>query len=417
MKDFHRSEVEIMAPVGSFDSLSAAIQAGTNAVYFGIGKLNMRSQSSVNFTLDDMEQIVNECNKHNIKTYLTVNTVMYQEDIAEMKEVLQHAKRVGITAVIASDMSAILSARELGIEVHLSTQVNISNSDALKFYAQFADVVVLARELNMNQVASISEVIQKENITGPSGKLVKLEMFCHGALCMAISGKCYLSLHEHNKSANRGECLQVCRRSYKVEDEETGIELSVTNPYIMSPKDLCTIGFLDRLMESGVKVLKIEGRARPAEYVKIVVETYNEALQAIEEGTYTPDKIDIWKKSLSQVFNRGFWDGYYLGQRLGEWNDAHGSKTTRKKAYLGKCTNYFSKLKVGEFVMETGKLKVGDEVLISGPSTGARILKVEELRFDLQPVEEVTKGQVFSMYVGDMVRRSDKLYSWEEVIK
>jgi U32 family peptidase len=410
-----RKDIEIMAPVGSFDSLAAAINAGADAVYFGTGNLNMRSQSAVNFTPEDIAEVARQCRKHNMRSYLTLNTIMYDEDLAGMETVLQKAKEAGVSAIIASDIAAIEAGIRYGHEIHISTQVNVSNIEAVRFYSRFADVVVLARELNMEQVHHIYDTIVKEQIKGPSGKLIQLEMFCHGALCMAVSGKCYLSLHEHNHSANRGSCLQVCRRSYTVKESETGVELDVTNPYIMSPKDLCTIGFLDKLTDAGVRVLKIEGRARPAEYVKIVVECYSEALLSLENGTYSKEKIDGWMQRLSQVFNRGFWNGYYLGQKLGEWNDSYGSKATRKKVYLAKCTNYFSKLGVGEFLLETGELKIGDEVLISGSNTGARFMKVSELRLDRDPVEKVLKGQVFSMPVEDIVRRSDKLYGWEEV--
>jgi putative protease len=340
---------------------------------------------------------------------------MYDEDLADMEIALQKAKEAGVTAIIASDIAAIESGIRHGHEIHISTQVNVSNIEAVRFYARFADVMVLARELNMQQVKHIRETIVKENITGSAGKLIQLEMFCHGALCMAVSGKCYLSLHEHNHSANRGQCLQVCRRAYQVKEVETGVELEIDNQYIMSPKDLCTIGFVDKMLDAGVRVFKIEGRARPAEYVKLVVETYNEAINSIIDGTYSKDKIDAWKITLSQVFNRGFWDGYYLGQRLGEWNDSYGAKTTRKKTYIAKCTNYFGKLGVGEFLMESGELNVGDEILISGPSTGARILKVDELRYELQSVDKVIKGQSFSLPVGETIRRSDKMYRWDDV--
>lgn len=411
----NRSDIEIMAPVGAFDSLAAAIQAGANSVYFGIGKLNMRSQSAVNFTPDDLQEIVDRCKPHQIRTYLTINTIMYDGDLADMEIALQKAKEAGVTAVIASDIAAIEAATRHGHEIHISTQVNISNVEAVRFYARFADVMVLARELNMDQVKHIHQTIINENITGPSGKIIQLEMFCHGALCMAVSGKCYLSLHEHNHSANRGQCLQVCRRAYNVKEVETGAELEIDNQYIMSPKDLCTIGFVDKMLDAGVRVFKIEGRARPAEYVKLVVETYNEAFDAIADGSYSTEKIDKWKKTLSQVFNRGFWDGYYLGQRLGEWNDSYGAKTTRKKSYLAKCTNYFAKLDVGEFVMESGTLKVGDEIIITGPTTGARILTIKELRLERESVDEVTKGQVFSMPVEGLIRRSDKMYGWKEI--
>jgi len=410
-----RSEIEIMAPVGAFDSLSAAINAGANSVYFGIGKLNMRSQSAVNFTPDDLQEIVDRCKPHNIRTYLTINTIMYDGDLADMEIALQRAKEVGVTAVIASDIAAIEAATRHGLEIHISTQVNISNVEAVRFYARFADVMVLARELNMEQVKHIHQTIVNENIIGPTGKLIQLEMFCHGALCMAVSGKCYLSLHEHNHSANRGQCLQVCRRAYNVKEVETGAELEVENQYIMSPKDLCTIGFVDKMLDAGVRVFKIEGRARPPEYVKLVVETYNEAFESIVEETYSKEKIEEWKNNLSQVFNRGFWDGYYLGQRLGEWNDSYGAKTTRKKIYIAKCTNYFAKLGVAEFLMESGEINVGDEILISGPTTGAQIMQVKELRFDREAVEKVTKGQSFSMPVEVLIRRSDKMYRWDDI--
>lgn len=402
-----------MAPVGSRESLAAALNAGANAVYFGIEGLNMRSRSSANFTADDMADIAAICDRHGVKTYLTVNTVIYDSDMDLMRHIIDRAHRAGISAIIASDMAAILYARSIGQEVHISTQVNVSNFEAVKFYAQFADVMVLARELNMDQVAEIHRQIIESDLRGPAGKPIRLEMFCHGALCMAVSGKCYLSLHELNSSANRGACNQICRRSYTVTDRETGEQLDVENKYIMSPKDLKTIHFLNKMVDAGVRVFKIEGRARGAEYVAETVGCYSEALQAICDGTFSDDMVKTWDERLAKVFNRGFWNGYYLGQRLGEWSSKYGSSSTRVKKYAAKTIRHFSKLGVGEFLMEAGELNVGDEVVISGPTTGAIIMKVEELRFDLKPVEKVTKGQLFSMPVPEKVRPSDKLYLWE----
>lgn len=407
-----REDFEIMAPVGSPESLAAAIQAGANAVYFGIEGLNMRSRSSSNFNLDDLRNIVKECGEHNVKTYLTVNTIIYDDDVEYMHSIIKTAKECGVSAVIATDISTILFARSIDMEVHISTQANISNIEAVRFYAQYADVMVLARELNLEQVKTIHEAILKEEIRGPRGELVKLEMFCHGALCMAVSGKCYMSLHEMNSSANRGACNQICRRSYRVTDMETNDELVVDNKYIMSPKDLKTIHFLDRMVEAGVRVFKIEGRARGPEYVYETVRCYSEALEAICNGQFDEEKLERWDQSLTKVFNRGFWDGYYLGQRLGEWSKKYGSSATRVKQYVAKTIRYFSKLGVGEFRLESGELKVGDEVIITGPTTGALIFKVEELRYDLDPVEKVKKGALFSMPVPAKVRPSDKLYLW-----
>ncbi len=415
MTDLKRTDIELMAPVGSFESLAAAIQGGADAIYFGIEKLNMRARSSVNFTKNDLPRIVQICEKHNIKTYLTVNIVVYDNELKLMREVVDLAKQHNLSAIIASDHSVINYAREKKVEVHISTQVNISNSEALQFYSPFADVMVLARELNLDQVKGISENIKKQNIRGPKGDLVKLEMFIHGALCMSVSGKCYLSLHQHNYSANRGACLQDCRRGYTVTDKETGNELNIENEYIMSPKDLCTIHFLNKILDAGVRVLKIEGRARPPEYVKTVLSCYNEALNSIFDHTYSKEKIDNWMQRLSTVFNRGFWDGYYLGQKLGEWSHIYGSKATKKKRYLAKVTNYFSKLGVAEFQMETGELKQGDEVLIIGPTTGVLEQNADEISVDLQPVLKTVKGEKFSMKVPEMVRRSDKLYILETV--
>ncbi|NDV47291.1 U32 family peptidase [Paludibacter sp. 221] len=405
-----RKDIEIMAPAGSWESLSAAIQAGADSVYFGIEKLNMRSRSSSNFTTDDLREIVHTCNENNVKSYLTVNTIMYDEDLALMREIIDIAKESGVSAIIAADVAAMLYANKVGVEVHLSTQLNISNAEALKFYAQFADVVVLARELNMNQVGHIHEIIEKENIRGRNGGLIRVEMFCHGALCMAVSGKCYLSLHEMNASANRGACMQICRRGYNVKDKETEIELDIENEYIMSPKDLKTIHFINKMLDSGVRVFKIEGRARGAEYVKTVVSCYKEAIEAYLEGTFTDEKIADWDKRLSRVFNRGFWNGYYLGQRLGEWSSNYGSEATHRKVYLGKVTNYFGKIGVAEVHLETQSLSVGDEILITGETTGAYEDIIEEIRVDLKPVETAKKGDFLSLKTKGLVRRNDKVF-------
>ena len=409
-----RKDFEIMAPVGSRESLSAALNAGADAIYFGIEGLNMRSRSSSNFNLEDLREIALTCKSKNVKTYLTVNTVIYDSDINYMREIINAAKEADITAIIASDIAAIQYARSIDVEVHISTQVNITNIEAVRFYSRFADVRVLARELNLKQVKEIHDAIIKENICGPKGELIRLEMFCHGALCMAVSGKCYMSLHEMNSSANRGACNQVCRRSYIVTDKETGDELEIENQYIMSPKDLKTLHFLDRMVEAGVTVFKIEGRARGPEYVGEVVRSYSEALKAICDGTYTPDKIEEWEERLKKVFNRGFWNGYYLGQRLGEWSSKYGSSATRTKKYIAKVMRYFPKLGVGEFLLEAGELKVGDEVIVTGPTTGALIFNVEELRLEYDPVPSVKKGARFSMPVPKKVRQSDRLYLWME---
>lgn len=405
-----RKYFELMAPVGSWESLTAAIQAGADSVYFGIDKLNMRSRSTVNFGIDDFKKIVDLCNQCNVKTYLTLNTVLYDPDLDLMRSLVDAAKKNKVAAIIASDQAAINYASSVGVEVHISTQVNVSNMEAVKFYSKFADVIVLARELNMTQVAHIANTIKNENICGPSGNQIKIEMFVHGALCMAISGKCYLSLHEYNKSANRGSCLQVCRRSYIVKDKETEVELEIDNQYIMSPKDLCTIDFLDVLLESGVRVLKIEGRARSAEYVKTVVACYNEAVEEYVNGTFSSEKLSDWKLRLSTVFNRGFWDGYYLGRKLGEWSNSYGSRATKKKVYVGKGLNYFSNLKVAEFLVEAGTLNVGDEIIITGPTTGVIEGTVTELRVELKNVNETCKGEMVSIPIDKQVRRSDKLY-------
>ena len=399
-----------MAPVGSYESLMAAIQAGADSVYFGVEQLNMRAKSTNNFTTEDLQNIVKICNEHKIKSYLVVNTIIYDHDIRLMKQLVDIAKASGVTAIIASDQAVINYAFSQGVELHISTQVNVSNIETLKFYAHFADVMVLARELSLKQVAKITEAIEKEQIKGPSGKLIRVEIFAHGALCMAVSGKCYLSLHEQNSSANRGACLQTCRKSYIVTEKETGYELEIDNEYIMSPKDLSTIGFVDKILKAGVKVFKIEGRARPPEYVKTVSECYNEAISAVIEGNYTREKIEGWEKRLTTVFNRGFWDGYYLGRKLGEWSKDYGSKATKTKEFLGKGTNYFSKLKVAEFQLQAGNLKVGDEILITGPTTGVIQTTVKEIRVDLKNTEAAHKGQTISVPVAEKVRRADKLY-------
>lgn len=405
-----REEVEIMAPAGSWESLAAAIQAGADSVYFGVEKLNMRSKSSSNFTMDDLRKIVNICKENKIRSYLTVNTILYDNDINLMRDIIRVAKEAGITAVIASDVAAMMYANSIGVEVHLSTQLNITNIESLKFYAAFADVVVLARELNMDQVAELHRQIVEEKITGRKGELLQIEMFCHGALCMAVSGKCYLSLHEKNLSANRGECNQICRRAYTVKDKESEIELEIDNEYIMSPKDLKTIGFLNKMLDSGVRVLKIEGRARGPEYVKTVVSCYREAVKAYIEGTFTETKIEGWNQRLSRVFNRGFWNGYYLGQKLGEWSSNYGSEATHKKMYIGKVTNYFAKVEVAEILVEAQYLSAGDEILITGETTGAYEAIADEIRVDLKPVERAVKGEYLSIKTNEIVRRNDKVY-------
>ncbi|MCR4769824.1 MAG: U32 family peptidase [Bacteroidaceae bacterium] len=409
-----RKDFEIMAPVGSRENLAAAINAGADSVYFGIGKLNMRSHSANPFNIDDLKDIAAICQQHGVKSYLTVNTIIYEEDIEVMHEIVDAAKSAGISAVIASDVAVMTYCRKVGQEVHLSTQLNISNIEALKFYAQFADVVVLARELNMWQVADIHKQIEEQHICGPSGQLVRIEMFCHGALCMAISGKCYLSLQNAGRSANRGECVQICRRGYEVTDLETGDKLNIENKYIMSPKDLKTIRFIDIMMNAGVRVFKIEGRARGPEYVHTVVNCYNEAINKVLEGKGTEEEwekcCDHWDAQLSTVFNRGFWDGYYQGQKLGEWCEVYGSKATEKKEYVGKCIKYFSNIGVAEFLIENVDLHVGDKILVTGVTTGALIQTVDEIRFDLEPVSVATRGQHVSFKTNEKVRPNDKLY-------
>ncbi len=405
-----KRNIEIMAPVGSYEALSAAIQAGAGSVYFGIGKLNMRSRSAKNFTLDDLRQIAEICNQNDVKSYVTVNTVIYDEEMEEMHQLLDAIKANGISAIIASDQSVIQYARRLGIEVHMSTQCNITNIEAVKYYSQFADVMVTARELNVNQVKRITEQIEQQQIRGPKGDLVRIEVFCHGALCMAISGKCYLSLDNYNSSANRGACLQLCRRGYEVRDREEGIELAIENEYIMSPKDLCTLPFLDKVLDAGVEVLKIEGRGRSPEYTKVTVAVYHEAIKAIEEGTFTQEKVDAWMERLRSVYNRDFWDGYYLGRKTGEWTQVYGSQATKTKLYVGQITNYFSKLGVAEIRMETHDLNVGDEIIIIGPTTGVYEDTIEEIRVDLKPVQQTVKGEACSLPVKSLVRRGDKVY-------
>jgi putative protease len=408
----NRKEIEIMAPAGSYDSLMAAIQGGADSVYFGVEHLNMRAASSNNFTINDLSNIVSICKENELKSYLTINVIVYDNEIQQMKEIVEAAAESGVSAIIASDQSVINYAFNAGIEVHLSTQLNITNLEAIKFYSQWADVAVLARELNIDQVKYIYDSIRNENIRGPRGELMKIEMFAHGALCMAISGKCYLSLHENNRSANRGACYQTCRKSYVVTEKESGYELEVDNDYIMSPKDLCTIGFIDKIIWAGARILKIEGRARSAEYVKVVVACYDEALKSIVAGTYSPEKIEEWTSRLSTVFNRGFWDGYYLGQKMGDWTNSYGSSATKRKVYLGKITNYFTKINVAEIKLESGNLDKGDTILIIGPTTGVIEYTVEEIRVDLKETSGALKGELCSVKIEDLLRRSDKVYKW-----
>ncbi len=405
IKDF-----EIMAPVGSRESLAAAIQAGADSIYFGIESLNMRARSANTFTINDLREIAQICEEHSIKSYLTINTIIYDEDVELMRKIVDAAKEAKISAVIAADVAVMSYCIEVGQEVHLSTQLNIGNAQALKFYAQFADVVVLARELNLKQVRKIYDAIQNEQIKGPMGDLVRIEMFCHGALCMAVSGKCYLSLHEMDASANRGACTQICRRGYTVKDNESDIELEVDNKYIMSPKDLKTIHFMDEMIDAGVRVFKVEGRARGPEYVRTVVECYKEAINSCLDGTFSDEKVKAWDERLKTVFNRGFWNGYYLGQRLGEWSKNYGSEATERKVYVGKAIKHFSNIGVAEFLIEAGEIKAGEKLLITGPTTGALFLDLEDPRVDLKPVEIVRKGEHVSFKVPEKIRPSDKLY-------
>jgi U32 family peptidase len=407
-----RKDIEVMAPAGSYESLMAAIQGGADSVYFGVGQLNMRAASSNNFTLEDLRNIASICRENGLKCYITINVIVFDSEIGKMHEIVDAAVENGITAVIASDLSVINYAFSKGIEVHLSTQLNITNIEALKFYSQWADVAVLARELNLDQVKFIHNSIIEQDIRGPGGELVKIEMFAHGALCMAVSGKCYMSLHENNKSANRGECYQTCRKSYIATGKESGYELEIDNEYIMSPKDLCTIGFVDKMVEAGVRVLKIEGRARSAEYVREVTKCYDEALKAIESGTFDNASTEAWRERLATVFNRGFWDGYYLGQTLGEWNTNYGSSATKRKIYLGKVTNYFRKLNVAEIKLENGNLNKGDIILIMGPTTGVVEYTMDEIRVDLKITESALQGELCSIKTSDFLRRSDKVYKW-----
>ncbi len=411
----HRKSIELMAPAGSYESLMAAVQGGADAVYFGVENLNMRAGSTAGFTLGDLERITAICHRHGIRSCLALNIVLFDDDMGRMHTLIDTAVEKGVDAVIASDMAAILYAREKGMSVHLSTQVNISNTDALRFFARFADVIVLARELHLEQVHTISREVDENNICGPSGNKVRLEMFVHGALCLSVSGKCYMSLHEMNASANRGECLQPCRRAYTVRDKETGYEMDIDNEYVMSPKDLCTIHFLNKILDSGVRVLKIEGRARSAEYVRVVTGCYDEAIHAWCSNDVTPGKIETWKKRLATVFNRGFWDGYYLGQRLGEWSHQYGSVATRQKKFIGKIHNYYTRIGVAEIMIQTGSLHQGDELLIMGPTTGVVETKVTQIRLEQGNTESAVKGELCSIPVGTLVRRGDKVYLWMKV--
>lgn len=407
-----RNDFEIMAPAGSYESLTAAIQSGADSVYFGAEHLNMRAASTVNFTLSDLKKISAICREKSIKSYLTLNVVVYDDENRLIQEIIDAAAESGIDAIIASDIAVLEYAYSIGIGIHLSTQLNIANTEALKFYSRWADVVVLARELNLRQVRKIYDSITERNITGPSGNPVRIEMFVHGALCMAISGKCYLSLHENNTSANRGKCYQTCRKAYIVTEKESGHELMIDNEYIMSPKDLCTIGFIDKIVEAGARVFKIEGRARSPEYVKTVTSCYNEALKSVLDGTYSEEKIRSWKERLSTVFNRGFWDGYYLGQKLGEWSTGYGSASTKRKSYIGKITNYFTKSGVAEIKLENDDLSKGDQILIIGPTTGVIEHTVTEVWADLTETDKATKGSFCSVKIPVYLRRSDKVYKW-----
>lgn len=405
-----RQNYEIMSPAGSYESLMAAIQGGADSIYFGIEGLNMRSKSSNNFTIDDLHKIVAICKENNIKSYLTVNTIIYNNDMALMRKVVDAAKEANLSAIIAADVAVLVYARSIGVEVHLSTQLNITNTESLKFYAQYADVVVLARELNLDQVAAIHKDIVEQQIKGPKGELVQIEMFAHGALCMAVSGKCYLSLHEKDLSANRGACNQICRRGYIVKDKTSDIELEIDNEYIMSPKDLKTIHFMNKMLDAGVRVFKIEGRARGPEYVRLVTTCYREAIESYCDDSFTQEKIDVWDEQLSTVFNRGFWDGYYLGQRLGEWTHRYGSGATKRKVYVGKAIKHFGNLGVTEFLIETQSVKAGDELLVTGPTTGALFITADDIRVDMQTTQEAVKGNYFSIKTNEKIRPNDQLY-------
>ena len=406
----NNSKIEIMSPAGSYESLHAAIQGGAGSVYFGAGKLNMRSRSSKNFTIADLKNIASICDENVVRSYLALNTVIYDHEMGDMAEMIDAAKESGISAIIATDQAVINYCREVGMEVHISTQLNVSNTEAVKFYSQFADVMVLARELNLDQWRVIAENIKSMNITGPSGKPVQLEVFVHGALCMSISGKCYLSLHEKNYSANRGACLQTCRRSYTVQDTTSDTELEIDNEYIMSPKDLCTISFLDRILDAGITVLKIEGRGRSPEYVKTVTECYHEAVEAYFDNSFSEEKVKAWEERLGTVFNRGFWDGYYLGRRTGEWTDSYGNLATQTKEYIAKTLHFYKKISVGVFRIQTGELNIGDKILITGPTSGVVETEIKELRIDEQVVEKAVKGDVVSIHLPSTVRQSDKLF-------
>ena len=405
-----RQNYEIMSPAGSYESLMAAIQGGADSIYFGIEGLNMRSKSSNNFTIDDLHKIVAICKESNIKSYLTVNTIIYNNDMTLMRKVVDAAKEANLSAIIAADVAVLVYARSIGVEVHLSTQLNITNTESLKFYAQYADVVVLARELNLDQVAAIHKDIVEQQIKGPKGELVQIEMFAHGALCMAVSGKCYLSLHEKDLSANRGACNQICRRGYIVKDKTSDIELEIDNEYIMSPKDLKTIHFMNKMLDAGVRVFKIEGRARGPEYVRLVTTCYREAIESYCDDSFTQEKIDVWDEQLSTVFNRGFWDGYYLGQRLGEWTHRYGSGATKRKVYVGKAIKHFGNLGVTEFLIETQSVKAGDELLVTGPTTGALFITADDIRVDMQTTQEAVKGNYFSIKTNEKIRPNDQLY-------
>lgn len=403
-------KIELMAPAGNFESLQAALDNGADSVYFGVEQLNMRARSSINFTLHDLDEISRRCTEKNVKTYLTLNTIIYDHDLSIIKTVLDRAKAANITAVIAMDQAVISYARQIQMEVHISTQINITNIETVKFYSLFADTLVLSRELSLNQVKKITSQIEKEQIKGPNGKLVEIEIFGHGALCMAISGKCYLSLHSHNSSANRGACKQNCRKKYTVIDQESGFEIELDNEYMMSPKDLCTIDFLDQVIDSGIKVLKIEGRGRAPEYVATVTRCYREAIDSIEEGSFSKEKVYNWMSKLETVYNRGFWSGYYLGQKLGEWSDNPGSNATQKKVYIGKGRHYYPKTRIGEFEIEAYNLNIGDRILIQGPTTGSQESEVASMMVDDLPAQEAKKGDILTMPVSFKVRPSDKLY-------
>lgn len=408
-------DIEIMSPVGSYESLMAAIQGGANSVYFGVGELNMRSRSASNFTIEDLRNIVSIAKEHKLRTYLTLNTIIYNDELDYMKKVVDAAKESGLSAIIASDLSVISYARSKGVEIHLSTQCNITNIEAVKFFSQYADVIVTARELSLDKVKQITQFIEQNNIKGPSGRLVEIECFVHGALCMAVSGKCYISLDNANKSANRGACLQYCRRPYKVTDLDGGTELVIDNKYIMSPKDLKTIDFLDKVLDSGVRVLKIEGRGRSAEYVKTVTRVYKEAVKAYFDGNFTQENKDKWNSELKSVYNRGFWDGYYLGQTVGQWTERYGSQATKVKEFIGTVTNYFKNIGVAEVRQETGELSIGDNIIIMGSTTGVYEDTIKEIRVDLKKVEKSVKGDMFSIPTKEIIRRGDKLYKIKDV--